>query len=315
MFLRAYSAFLSKFLSAFGVNPRLENRNSPLAIFNRQSSIGRSPVPGPHPLAPVPSACCLLLSACCLCFSWPLALSPQPPPSDPQAVAVLTQAINAAGGAARLGAIQDFTAPGSITYFWAGAQVRGGATVRGRGWDQFRLDANIPDGTRSHAVSHGVGALNDTSGRVNPIPYHNTINMGILTFPYLGILVRLSDRLTIISYVGLVSSGGRQLHQVRVQRHFPPPADPRETLANLCLTDYFVDSTSYLVIKTIDMTHPVRTLTESYAHEIDFENYATVNGVSVPMLVREKIAGQTIWELHLTGISFNVGLTDTDFVL
>ena len=235
------------------------------------------------------------------------------PPSDPQAVTVLTQAINAAGGAARLGVIQDFTAPGTITYFWAGTQVQGAATVRGRGWDQFRLDASIPGGTRSHAVSHGTGALKETSGRVTPIPYHNTVNAGLLTFPYLGIMVRLADPLTDISYVGLVTSGGRQLHQVRVQRHFA--VDPQGILSRLCVTDYFVDSTSYLVIKTIDMTHPARTLTESYTDEIDFENYTSVNGVSVPMLVRKKIGGQTMWELTLSSISFNVGLTDGDFLL
>ncbi len=51
----------------------------------------------------------------------------------------------------RLSSVQDFTASGTITYYWAGQQVQGPATVRGRGTDQFRLDrlrlqpAGFPD--------------------------------------------------------------------------------------------------------------------------------------------------------------------------
>ncbi len=33
------------------------------------------------------------------------------------------------------------------------------------------------------------------------------------------------------------------------------------------------------------------------------------------MLVTEKVDGQTTWQLQLTSISFNVGLTDANFVL
>jgi hypothetical protein len=41
------------------------------------------------------------------------------PQRDPQALAILTQAVNAAGGIAGLSTIQDFTATGQITYYWA----------------------------------------------------------------------------------------------------------------------------------------------------------------------------------------------------
>ncbi len=235
--------------------------------------------------------------------------------SDPQAISVLTQALNAAGGPIALGSIRDFTATGTITYFWAGSPVPGTATARGRGADQFRLDASIPQGARSHAVSHGQGAFKDTSGTVKPIPYHNTVNVGILTFPFPGIIARLNDPLTSITYVGLVQLAARQTHQVRVRRQFGATTDPNGTLSNLTVTDYFVDAQTYLLVKVTDMTHPVGTLTRSYQHDIELENYTNIGGVNVPMLVREKITGQTIWELRLSSVSFNTGLTDADFAL
>jgi len=70
----------------------------------------------------------------------------QPPQRDPQAMAILTQCLNAGGGAQTLAAIQDFTALGAITYSWAGQQVEGSVIVRGRGPGQFRLDAALPGG-------------------------------------------------------------------------------------------------------------------------------------------------------------------------
>lgn len=233
-----------------------------------------------------------------------------------QAATVLTQALNAGGGPQALGPIQDFSVTGTITYFWAGEPGQGSATVLGRAPDQFRLDANLPQGIRSYVVSHGVGSLKDPTGTVTLIPYHNTINVGVLTFPYLGIEARLNDPTSLFTDLGLVATdAGSQLHKAVVQRQFSPQSDPDGSVSQLTVTDYFLDPQTNLVSKVIDMTHPDETMTRSYPHEIDFQNYAIVNGVNVPMLVTEKVDGQTTWQLQLTSISFNVGLTDANFVL
>ncbi len=242
---------------------------------------------------------------------------------DPKGVAVLTQSVNASGATNPLKPVQDFTATGTITYFWAGEQVQGTATVRGRAPDQFRLDANLPSspacvgcaGTRSYAVNRWAGALKEADSAVKEIPLHNVMNVGVLTFPYLNVQAALNDPLTEVKYVGLAEVAGHQAHQVRVVRHFPPETDPDGTIAKLCTTDYFGEPVTYLVLKTLDMTHPNETLIEDLLHEVEFENYAPADGVMVPMLIREKIIGQTIWELRLTGVVFNAGLMDATFAL
>ena len=116
-----------------------------------------------------------------------------------------------------------------------------------------------------------------------------------------------------ISYAGLVESGGRKLHQVRATMNFPAEQDPAGILTKLSQTDYFVDSQTNLVVKTADVTHPVETLTENYPRTVELEAYATISGVAVPTVAREKIAGQTVWEFRLSNIAFNTNLTDTDF--
>ena len=242
---------------------------------------------------------------------------------DPKGVDVLIQSVNASGATNPLKPIQDFLATGTITYFWAGEQVQGPATVKGRAPDQFRLDANLPSspacvgcpGTRSYAVSHGTGALKEADGTLKPIPLHNTINIGVLSFPYLTIAAALNDPLTLVTYIGTATMNGRQVNQVRMQRNFSSTQDPDGMLASLCISEYFVDAQTNLVVKTRDMTHPEETLTEDLTHEIELGNYVPVSGVQVPMLIGEKIIGQIIWELRLMNVSFNTGLTDADFTV
>ncbi|MGH9785024.1 MAG: hypothetical protein ACRD88_12665 [Terriglobia bacterium] len=235
--------------------------------------------------------------------------------SHPQGVAVLTQALNASGAANPLSPVRGFTAQGTITYFWAGDRVQAPATLRARGHNQFRIDANLPSGARSVAVNRLASARKDSDGRLTDIPAHNTMSMGFASLPYLSMAVALSNPAFTVSYVGLVQSGGRQLHQVRVTRNFPRDRDPDGILAGLSRTDYFVDAQTLLVSKTEDSTHPIETLTESFSHEVEFEGYTAMSGVAVPNLIREKVAGQTMSEFRLSTITFNTNLSDTDFSL
>ena len=63
------------------------------------------------------------------------------------------------------------------------------------------------------------------------------------------------------------------------------------------------------------MIHPQETLTESFPHEMEFGNYSVFEGVRVPTLIREKLIGQTTWEVRISSVTFNSGLTDADFDL
>jgi hypothetical protein len=247
-----------------------------------------------------------------------LALSPlsslaQTTAPVPSGVTVLTQALNTSGAANPLNPVRSFTASGTITYFWAGKQIQAPATVRARGRDQFRVDATLPTGTRSTAINGDSGARKDESGKLTPVPIHNTLSMGGSSFPYLSMAAVLSDPAFTVSYLGLVQSGARQLHQVRVARNVSLKQDPSGLLTKLSQTDYFIDSQTNLVVKTADLTHPIETATRDYPREMELDGYTAMNGVTVPTIVREKINGQTMWEFHLSTITFNPNLTDTDF--
>jgi hypothetical protein len=228
-------------------------------------------------------------------------------------VDLLRQVLNTSGST--LHPFSAFKAEGMITYYWGGQPVAGSATIRARGGDQFRLDSNLPDGIRSLSISRRGGSRKGPDGKLTAIPAHNTVTAGILTLPYPSIDAQLADAGVTISYVGLINESGGTMHQVRVDRKFPAGADPDGLLAALYRTDYFIDARSLLVIRVEDTTHPVESMSETYPHAIEFEDYTLQGGIAVPGLVREKVAGQTTWEFRLSSINFNPNLQDGDFSL
>jgi hypothetical protein len=157
--------------------------------------------------------------------------------------------------------------------------------------------------------------VQETGGTSRKIPLHNTINLGILSFPYLNLVAANSDSLTEVSLVGTVKIKDDTAYDIGVQQNFPKSFDPSGALTGLCKTDYFFDTTTGLLLKTADMTHPDHTMNQDFLHEMEYGNYVNVKGINLPGLIREKIIGQTIWELQLDDFKFNTGLSDQDFSL
>jgi hypothetical protein len=244
------------------------------------------------------------------------ATTPAPPPQrDTQALTVITQSLTALGGVNPLSAIQDFKGLGTITYYWAGKEVSGDARVRGRAPDSFRLDANLPEGTRSYAFSNLAGSLRDYTGKISQIPLHNLLNTRIPIFPHFAMKEALNDESTSISHESVVDVAGQKMNRIRIQRNLSAANDPGGTISKFLVTDYFVDAATGFVTKVSDVTHPIETLSVEYPRDYELEQYQKFSGINFPTLIREKINGQVIWELHVSSVSFNTGLVDNDFTL
>ena len=240
------------------------------------------------------------------------ALSPQ---RDLQALSILNQSLNVAGGAQVLGAIQDFTGSGNVAYFWAGDQVQGSISVKGRGTTDFRVDADLPTGTRSWTVSSGKGTLRDLDGGLVLIPFQSVVNLGAQTLPQLRIAEALSNSSLSVQYSGLSDLGGRQVYVIHVQQGPYSPSDPATLFNHLSAMDFFIDATTYQVVLTRDTAHPSDSQSVDFPHEIQYSDYRLTNGCLVPYSATERINGQTTWVIQLSALTFNVGLTDADFQL
>lgn len=233
---------------------------------------------------------------------------------DPQALAVLQQAV-AVGGGTVLGSIQDFTATGSITYFWAGSQVQGTATIRALATTSFRVDANLPQGTRSWAVISSKGSTKETDGHITLIPRNNAMHLGALSFPQWKIASILNDPTLSVQYSGTVSFDSHRVNVVHVQLPVDQSTDQAAVESHVSAMDFLIDTTTYQVVAIRDALHPAQDSLQDVAHEISFADYRSVNGCLVPFTVTETTGGQQTWTMQVSSITFNTGLTSADFQL
>lgn len=240
--------------------------------------------------------------------------SVETPQRDPYAIQVLNQCLVAAGGMQALSGIQDYTATGTVTYFWAGGPDQGSATVRGRGTGQFRFDASLPTGQRFWTVSKSIGSAKEIDGTLRSIPYHNAIHLGSLTFPFPKVLAALQDSSWTISDMGVVEVSGRQANRIGIRKNLVAKADPSGLLTRLTAQEFFVDTVTSQLLRTVDMVHPEKKSTVDYQHEVEFSDYRVVSGLLVPLSITESIGGVKLWTLQLNQINFNTGLRDSDFL-
>lgn len=232
---------------------------------------------------------------------------------DPHGVNILNQCLAAAGGTPAISTVQDFTETGNITYFRAGQQASGSATVQGLGASLFRLDAQLPDGTRSWLVTDTQGSSKKADGTISAISYANAVNLGSLTFPYAGMVAALNDASISISTIGTTTVNGHQGTVIQVQQTFSASDDPTGDLTKFNSRKYVIDPQTLVLLETQDTMWSDDGRMRPVQHEMIFSNFTTVSGLSVPFSVVEKLGGQETWSLQLSSINFNSGLTASTF--
>jgi hypothetical protein len=235
------------------------------------------------------------------------------PTRDPQAILLLTQALNAAGGSTAVESVRDFSGTGNITYFWAGKEVSGSVTVRGVGTSLFRLDAQLPEGPRFWIGTDIQGTIQDSDGKSKPIQYSNSLNLGGLTFPYAQMAVALNTSTCSISTTGTSTVNGQQVTLIRVQQSFSPKEDPTGEEARLHTKNYAIDPQTFALLETQDTMFSDDGRMRPITHEVIFSNFAIVSGLKVPLSIVEKLGGQKTWSLQLNSVTFNNGLDASIF--
>ncbi|HKS80570.1 MAG TPA: hypothetical protein VJR23_03620 [Candidatus Acidoferrales bacterium] len=232
---------------------------------------------------------------------------------DPQAISVLNQSLNAIGGLSAIAGIQDYTGSGTITYYWADQPVQAPVTIRGMGLEDYRVDASLPEGTRTWACSDGIsGVLITPDGQTQASPFYNLMTEGSRTLPYVRIAAEVMDSSTSIEYVGLVTTKGQQDYQIHFSQTIPTNSTSSK-LANLGEFDLYIDPISHLVTKLTETVRSETDFATTFLREIDFSNYQSSGNVLIPFSISEEINGQETWSIALTSVTFNSGLTDAIF--
>jgi|SRR5882762_3893757 len=234
---------------------------------------------------------------------------------DQQAIAVMSQALTVAGGTPALTAIQDFTASGSITYYWAGEDVQGTVTVKGRGIGQFRLDSSLAKGNKSIVLNNGSGTSSELDGTRKALSNPSITGLTYLSFPMLYVAAVLRDSAYSFQYLGLETKYGTEAHHIRLQKRLPRDIDPEGNLSNATRKDIFVSDSGKTVLAVSDVIRSDERPWEEYQHEVVFSDYRQINGILMPFSIAEFSAGQRAFSIEIMEVHVNTGLADSDFAL
>jgi len=241
--------------------------------------------------------------------------APQSIQRDPQALNILGQVLDAAGGLQILSAIQDFTATGSISYNWGDSPVQGSVSIKGRGLSQFRIDTTLPDGVHSWVVTSSIATEKRPDGSSSPLPLPLKMKPATLTFPLTELIVAVQDVSWSISYLGLVTHNGQPAYAISLQKILPANSDPSGFQSSVTRADFFIDTKTFAVLSVQDRAYSKNGAAGDSTHEMEFSNYQQVNGVLVPFSITERIGGQQTVTIQLSQVNFSSGLTDSDFAL
>ncbi len=258
------------------------------------------------------AASLLLISSSSVGRSQTPSAAPSAPQRDPQAVDILKQCLNLAGGVSTIGAVVDYTASGAITYHWAGKDVEGSVTLLGRRLNQFRMDTVLPSGVHSWVTSNGKAREKAEDGTVSEIVGFSTLSPAGLINPYLQLAEAFRGRSLSVEYKGQTSIDGNPAYDIQIKRTVTRSDGTVEPI-EIGALDVFIDASSSRILLTRDMARPSRNSAEGPPHELRYSDYRSINSVLVPFSITETIGGQETWRIQLDTVGFNSGLSDSNF--
>jgi hypothetical protein len=248
------------------------------------------------------------LSVAAVLLLVPACASAQSAPSrDPQALAVLQQAITAMGGSAP----NDSTATATINTSSGAATDTGTVVVMTRGNDQTSEQMQTGSATVTLVYSQGTAA--QVQGEtVTPIPMESAVTSQSADFPLPLLVGMLNDPDSAYAYIGLETLNGANAHHIQLWTTFAS-VPSLTAIATFSVRDIWLDVASGLPLRISYEDHLGQGASSSVAFDVMFSNYAAVNGVQYPFLITKSVNGTPWATITITNVVFNTGLTDTNF--
>src|SRR5258708_31632468 len=111
---------------------------------------------------------------------------------DSQAVSIVTQALNVAGGMASILSIGSYTATGDVTYHFR-EELQGTVILKSGDLNHFRMDSRLPNGTLSVVTSEGRTSIRGQEGSVQTFPNRQHLGPSSPVLPFMRLPAALND--------------------------------------------------------------------------------------------------------------------------
>jgi hypothetical protein len=234
---------------------------------------------------------------------------------DAQAVAVAQSAFEAMGGAKAVLGYQDSLAAGTVTIYSGNNPVSYPITMKSKGLRETRVELQMEKGTNVRIVCQGQGAILRPDGRVKALDLNNTFYEHVTYLPLLSVLADYDGGNVNLIYQGTADVQGQTEDVIEID--FVPDLSPTggPVFAAKSRTLFFVNQSTELIDKTQRATFFEGDPLNTFNEETYYTDYRSVNGVLVPFHQVVYIDGKVDTDLMFTSINFNVGLSDSDFVV
>jgi hypothetical protein len=233
----------------------------------------------------------------------------QAPQRDPQALAVLSKMFSVTGW----GAPTDAVAAGTITYNRGNSEDTVNVTFKFKGRSETRVDVADPAAPRSTVINGEEATFTGAAG-VKSIPARSTLSPSV-ALPIFSSLLNTSDPNLAFWFGGTETVDGQTANRIEIE-YISPPDDPRPHAqrrdGHLTM---WVSVASLLPIQIqyprISRDNPTSVFTTTRV----YSDYRTISGIAVPFHQDEYGGNQRISSLQLNTVSFNTGLSDTEFAI
>lgn len=175
--------------------------------------------------------------------------------------------------------------------------------VKMSGTDKARADASDSSHT---TLSSGFVANVINDGETQVMSQRALGPEGISFFPFLAIARDLNDPSTEVEPVPLTNPVTLKFH---VKRPLKPPFTKERSY------EFSADAATGQILSVIFRRYAPGNEKFSVPVEFRFSNFQVINGLTVPMTIAEYIREQLAATIRITKISFNQGLSGSDFAV
>jgi hypothetical protein len=206
-------------------------------------------------------------------------------------------------------AIQDSVATGSISF--ADGQ-KGTLRIETKGLNRQRFELTIGTTEITTIYNSGTGYSAQGSSPRRRLPVWVSQYRRPEHIPALSRIADYQQPTSALRYAGLETLSGISVHHIKLTSA-PTDSTPAEIENLISEFHAFIDSHSYLVVKTITFDFSPEVMENRSKVETYFSDYRNVNGLLVPYRVTRYVEGQLYSDFVLTNVALNVGVSDADF--
>lgn len=234
-------------------------------------------------------------------------------PRDPTALALVNQALALLNGGTSL---TDVTLDATVTYLPGPDQQTGTATLQAIGDSESLLVLTLSGGAQQEVRNGQQGAWVNADSSIFTEATHNCWVDSTWFFPGLVFTSVSANAQTALINLGETTWNGTSANEIQLYQ-FPPGHTPTMTavIQSLSTEEVYLDPLTASPLAIDFNTHADSDATTNLPVEIQFSNYQTVNGMSVPFHVQKYVGGSLFLDVVVTSVTVNSGLSQSLFVI